>query len=92
MGGLIAVMDGTPENLLTAKKAFWKRRESNLSGIVVLVHREALPNSIMVVVSITCLVNPATRLLPLGEGGRVHIFAPIMVVVVSRTACHVYGI
>ena len=37
-------------------------------------------------------INPATRLLPLGEGGRVHIFAPIMVVVVSRTACHVYGI
>ena len=35
--GLITVMDATPENLLTTKKAFWKRRESNLSGIVLVV-------------------------------------------------------
>ena len=34
---LIATMDGTHENLLTAKKAFWKRRESNLSGSVSLI-------------------------------------------------------
>ena len=29
---LIRAMNATPENLLPTKKAFWKRRESNLSG------------------------------------------------------------
>ena len=33
-------MDATPENLLTTKIAFWKRRESNVSGNTVIKLKE----------------------------------------------------